>query len=283
MLDDRAILEELARRQKAKDGVALLVKAIRGEYFKQQSDFVDDPSRNKLVKCTRRAGKTNIWPRYATTTALENPRSLIRIWAVNRLRAKQLLWSEFKYLFQRHKLREGQDVKMHDTELTITFTNGSEIRLLGADKDKEAQKKRGDKTIMEIIIEAQLFGHYLRTLVEEVAEPCLFDLRGTFCLEGTPGPLCVGYWWCASGGGPPAGGWISPGQKVGTEEGVGSGWSCHQWGVLDNPFLPHAKEELATLKKRRRWGDDHPTYIREWLGQWVNDASVKVLRRSSKR
>lgn len=279
-MGDRAILEELARRQRAKESVSGMVVSIEREYFRQQRAFVKDPSRNKAALCTRRAGKTNIWPRYATTTALENPRSLTRIWAINRLRAKQLLWSEFKYLFDRHQI---QDVKLHETELTITFPNGAEIRLLGADKDKEAQKKRGDKTIMEVIIEAQLFGPYLRTLVEEVAEPCLFDLKGTFCMEGTPGPLCVGYWWCVSGGGAPTGQWVSPGQTIGNEEGVGGGWNCHHWSVLDNPFLPHAKEELGVLVKRRRWGKDHPAYVREWLGQWVNDESALFYRFDEER
>lgn len=123
-----------------------------------------------------------MWARYCTIECLEKPGSLIRIWAINRLRAKQLLWQEFIDVAARHKVR----IKTHETELTIRFENGSEIRLLGADKDKEAQKKRGDKTRMEVILESQLFGPFLKTLVEDVAEPCLFDHQGTMCMEGTP-------------------------------------------------------------------------------------------------
>jgi len=268
-ISERALLEEYARRQKAKDEAEGLIAAIRKELFQQQLDFVDDTSRNKVALCTRRAGKTSMWARYCTQTALRTPRCLIRIWAINRLRAKQLLWEEFRYLFQRHGMGPEEE-GMHETELTIRFRNGSEIRLLGADKDKEAQKKRGDKTIMEVVLESQLFGPYLKTLVEEVAEPCLFDLRGTFCLEGTPGPLCVGYWYEASGRNDADRRWTSPGD----EEGTGAGWSCHRWSVLDNPFIPHAKDELASLKVKRRWDDNNPTFVREWLGKWVNDYSV---------
>lgn len=204
-----------------------------------------------------------MWPRYATVTALRTPRGIVRIWAINRIRAKQLIWDNLKLLLKRHSIHAD----FNETELTCTFRNGAEIRLLGADKDKEVQKKRGDKTILEIVLESQLFGSYLKTLVEDVAEPCLFDLQGTFCLEGTPGIVCTGYWWEVSGRESFQSRWTSPGALDGT----GSGWSLHHWSVLDNPHLPHALNELAALKKRRRWTDDNPTYVREWLGRWVND------------
>lgn len=259
----RAILEEFQRRKTERSAVTALVRRIRAELFDKQLAFLDDPSRNKAALCTRRAGKTSMWVRYTTAEALTKPRVLIRIWAVNRLRAKQLLWDEFVYLFKRH----GINAKLHETELTIKFDNGSEIRLLGADKDKEVQKKRGDKTWMEIVLEAQGFGPYLKSLVEDVAEPCLFDLKGTFCLEGTPGPVCAGYWHDVTGRDNVSSRW----QSVGSSDGIGTGWSVHRWSVLDNPFLPHAAEELAELKKKRRWGDEHPTYVREWTGRWVND------------
>jgi hypothetical protein len=145
--------------------------------------------------CTRRAGKTMMWPRYCTITALKYPGSLIRVWGITRLRAKQLLWDEFIDVAARHKIK----IKFHETEAWIKFDNGSEIRFLGADKLKEAEKKRGDKTRMEVVLEAQLFGPYLRTLIEDIAEPCLSDLQGTMCLEGTPGPVPTGYWYAITG------------------------------------------------------------------------------------
>ena len=266
---DEAILREFVERQKAAASAEGTIASIRKELFKHQLQFIDDPSRRKVALCTRRAGKTSMWVRLGTQTALRTPRCLIRIWAVSRLRAKQLLWEEFRYLFQRHQMTFEEE-HMHETELTIRFRNGSEIRLLGADKDKEAQKKRGDKTILEVVLEAQLFGPYLKTLVEEVAEPCLFDLQGTFCLEGTPGPLCVGYWFEVSGRNDADSQWTS----TGDESGTGADWSCHRWSVLDNPFLPHAAKELESIRKKYRWNDAHPAYVREWLARWVNDFSV---------
>lgn len=280
-IDPRKAAEEIARREAALARAQNVSVAIRRELFNKQIAFIDDPSRNKAALCTRRAGKTSMWARYCTIVALEHPRSLIRIWAINRLRAKQLLWQEFIDVCARHRVR----VKTHETELTIRFENGSEIRLLGADKDKEAQKKRGDKTRMEVILESQLFGPFLKTLVEDVAEPCLFDLQGTMCMEGTPGPVPTGYWYWITGGNTiPTGNWTSEGMLVATgstnesgeaeKERVGAGWSCHRWSVVDNPHLPHARDELTAIRKKRNWTLDTPTYVREYLGQWVKDDGV---------
>lgn len=272
-IPDRALLEEYERRRKAKIAVAGTVAAIRKELFAQQLAVHDDKSRNKALLCTRRAGKTQYHARGGTIIALENPGTLQRIWGINRLRAKQLIWEELKALIRRHKIdldpsyNKGQP---NETELTVRFANKSEIRLLGADKEQEAEKKRGDKTIRETVLEAQLFGHFLQKLVEDIAEPCLFDLRGDFVLEGTPGPICAGYWYEVSGRNDTDNRWESPGGK----DGVGAGWSCHRWSVLDNPFMPHAKVDLVALKRKRRWTEESPTYKREWRALWVNDLTA---------
>lgn len=131
---DRLILEEfeLRRLQMALGGQK--VAAIMAELFNHQQALVKDPSRNKGALCPRRAGKTEVWPRYAVKVALEHPRSLTRIWAINRLRAKQLVWQNIKDVCERHQIK----YIANETELTIKLENGSEIRLLGADKDKEA-------------------------------------------------------------------------------------------------------------------------------------------------
>lgn len=281
--DLRVALEELERRETRRAGVEALCQRILSELFSNQLAFVNDPSREKAALCTRRAGKTSMWVRYCTALCLRSERALIRIWGITRLRAKQLLWDEFLLLFARHGLKVDQDYTSNSTELTIKFSNGSEIRLLGADKDKEVEKKRGDKTDMEVVLEAQLFGGLLRKLVEEVAGPCLFDKQGVFCLEGTPGAICHGYWWDVTGSNDAAKTWVSEGHwhedKANDERTlIGQGWSCHRWSVLDNPHLPHAREELARLKARRRWRDDSPTYLREWRALWVNDLTAMFYR-----
>lgn len=292
MIDPRRAAEELARRQQAQNRAATTIDGIRAELFDNQRQFIDDPSRNKAALCTRRAGKTSMWSRYCTIEALRHPGALIRVWAINRLRSKQLLWEEFRTVFHRHKI----PVKMHETELTMRFENGAEIRLLGADKDREAQKKRGDRTLMEVVLEAQLFGPFLKALVEDVATPCLFDLQGTMCLEGTPGPVPTGFWYWVTGDddSPEFGQWVSSGRAVPTgardehgndvKEMQGRGWSCHRWSLLNNPFMPRWTgrpnwREMAVQAVREEmvakgWTIESPTYRREYLGQWVRDDGV---------
>lgn len=274
--DARKAREELARRKVKLANASNVIDAIEAELFDKQLNFVRDPARNKSALCTRRAGKTSMWPRYCLKVALLNPKCLIRVWGITRLRAKQLLWQEFMDVLHRHKVK----FKAHETEATIRLDNGSEIRFLGADKDKEAQKKRGDKTTLEVVLEAQLFGPFLRTLVEDVIEPCLFDTQGTICLEGTPGPVPTGFWyWVTGGNATRVDRWQSEGMLISTggegeKELVGAGWSCHHWSLLDNPHLPHAKVELEKLRVKRGWTVDSPTFVREYLGWWVVDGGV---------
>lgn len=276
MLDPRKAAEELARREAALARAGDVTAAIRAELFEEQLSVWDDPARLKGALCTRRAGKTELWTRYATATALAHPRTLIRIWAQTRLRAKQLLWQPFLLLCARHKLA----IKPHETELTIRFQNGSEIRLVGADKDQQAQRKRGDATILEVVLEAQSWGPFLRSLVEDVIGPSLFDMKGTLCMEGTPGPLPIGFWYYVSGENDVDDEWQSPGVKVENEL-VGRGWSLHRWSLLDNPMMPRwrglpnwreaAKIAVREEREAKGWTETHPSYIREYTGRWVRD------------
>ena len=280
----RRAAEELARREQALTRASSLTAGIKAELFDRQLAFIDDPSRNKAAICTRRAGKTMMWPRYCFSVALENPKSLIRVWGITRLRVKQLLWQEFVDVAARHRIH----IKAHETELTMRLDNGSEIRFVGADKDQAAQRKRGDKTILEVILESQLFGPFLRTLVEDVAEPCLFDMKGTMCMEGTPGVIPTGYWYWITGGSEVNGRWDSEGMLIssGTDqekERMGAGWSCHRWSLLDNPHLPHAKVELERLRVKRNWSIESPTYVREYLGRWVKDDGVLFYKFNEER
>ncbi len=283
-LDPRRAAEELARREQALARASSVTAAIKDELFDRQISFVEDPGRNKAAICTRRAGKTAMWSRYCFITALENPKSLIRVWGITRLRTKQLMWQEFLDVAARHRIK----VKAHETELTLRLENGSEIRFVGADKDQQAQRKRGDKTILEVILESQLFGPFLRTLVEDVAEPCLFDMQGTMCMEGTPGVVPTGYWYWITGGSDVNGQWMSEGTVVASgvdqeKERMGAGWSCHRWSLLDNPHLPHAAVELEKLRKKRNWTLDSPTYVREYLGRWVKDDGVLFYKFNEER
>jgi len=44
--------------------------------------------------------------------------------------------------------------------------------------------------------------------------------------------------------------------------------------MLDSPFLKDARTRLEAEKARKRWTDDNPTYVREYLGRWVDDTTA---------
>ena len=54
------------------------------------------------------------------------------------------------------------------------------------------------------------------------------------------------------------------------------GYSRHHWTILENPFVPHAKQWLEKRMKQKGWAGDNPIYLREWRGQWIrsNDSLV---------
>lgn len=260
-MNNRLVLEELARRKALKDLAGETITSIYDELYDKQKRFAMSTSRNLAVLGSRRAGKTEMWPRIAVAKALTTPRSLVRVWSHARQRAKELLWNRIRYLVGRHGLK----CKANEVELSFRFENDAEVRLVGADKDKEIQKKRGDSSLAEIVLESQNFGSLLEPLVEDVIRPSLIDLRGTVYLEGTPGSICAGYWFDITGGNDTGEVWQSLGPNA------VSMFEVHRWTMLDNPFIPHAREEMAATKAMKGWADDNPTYLREWLGRWVND------------
>lgn len=242
----------------ARDERAAAIARLRRPLFVQQSAFIDDEAREKAALCTRRAGKTTLAPRYLLEVAIEAG-ALVQYWAITRLRAKQLIWRELKDACAEADI----DADFNETELTCRPALGGEIRLLGADKEQSADRKRGDKTALVMIDEAQLFGSYLKTMVEDIVGPSLMDLRGTICLMGTPGIVCAGYWFEAT--------------RAEAQERK-HGFSVHQWSVLDNPHMPDAAAEIESIKKKRRWDETNPTLLREWRGRWVNDTGALVYK-----
>lgn len=248
----KAIHRELARRGERNVPLRLLERRL----FDKQRAFATSGAKRKAALCSRRSGKTKLIVRYALVEAVRTG-AIVQIWGITRLRSKQLFWEDLKKV----SLRCGIEGRANETELTFRVANGGEVRLLGADKAKETEKQRGDKLALSIIDEAQLFVGYLENLVESIISPSLIDLRGTVCMLGTPDAICEGYWYEAT-----------------RPENRNHGFEHHHWTLFDNPHMPHARDEIARLKRDRNWADDNPTYMREILGQWVQDISTQFYK-----
>lgn len=247
-----AIHRELQRRGIDDVPIRLLSRRL----FDKQFAFASSKAKRKAAICSRRSGKTKLVVRYALLEAVRT-KAIVQIWGITRLRAKQLFWEDLK------KVADSCCVvgRPNETELTYKISGGGEVRILGADKQKETEKQRGDALALAIIDEAQLFVGYLKNLVENIITPSLIDLSGTVCIFGTPDPVCEGYWYEAT----------RPEARL-------HGFELHHWTLFDNPYLPHARQEIERLKRDRNWTDDNPTYMREILGKWVQDISTKFYK-----
>lgn len=224
--------------------------------------------------CTRRAGKTTLFGFLLLYTSLRFPGTLCTYYAITRIRAKQLIWDELKRISRDYAL----GFSFNETELEARSPEGSIIRLTGADKLSEAQKKLGDKNKLAIVDEAQLYPQaVLFILVDRVLEPTLLDLQGSLILGGTPGLVCQGLWYE-----------ITRNEDADSESRRAPGWKIFEWSLLVNPFLPHAREEVARIASSRGWGPTHPTLLREYgdasgRPRWVNDKNALFYRYDESR
>jgi phage terminase large subunit len=226
----------------------------------KQRALVVDQRRRIAVLGGRRGGKSHALARRLLRAGERHPGETSVYVTLTRGKARQILWDDcLARLNQRQSL--GLRIVHTDSLLYIMQPNGSRIWLVGVDDKAQVEKIRGGKFSEVVIDEAMAMPEYLRELVLDSAEPTLMDLRGATVLAGTPCAQMAGYFYEVTTGANPE-----------TAQ-----WHTHQFTILDNPYLPHGAEELEQ-KLRDDYGNnpDHPTYRREWKGEWVEDIGALV-------
>jgi len=225
--------------------------------FAHQKKFVLDESKSKIALCSRRAGKSFSEAFILLDSAFKHERSLNPFITLTRDNARNILWPAL------HSLNEQFRLKLQFKENTgdVVLPNGSRIILRGADDKRQIEKLRGPKYPVAVIDEAQGFPWFLKDLIEDVLEPATLDYNGPIIISGTPNSACAGPFWAMSTG---QAGW--------------EGWSVHRWTLRDNPFLPDVAGWLERKKAQKGWGEDHPTYLREYCGKWIRDSNTLVFK-----
>lgn len=220
----------------------------------KQAEVAADTSRAKAMLCGRRAGKTYELMLDFVESMAANPGTQHIYIGLTRPSAKHILWEPFKRFNKEHKW----GLKARETELMMVHPNGASVLLIGADKLPELEKARGQPFKIAAIDECGSHKPFnLEYLAEQVLEPGLMDVDGTLKLAGSPGLVPLGYWYE-----------VTTGERA--------GWSLHHWTALENPQIQAAKF-IKALLKRRKWNEKNPIYIREYLAQWVKDASRLVF------
>jgi hypothetical protein len=169
--------------------------------------------------------------------------------ALSRAAGRQLMWAALARLNARLGL--GLRLVERDGQLIVTHPCGSRLWLAGCPDSAEVERFRGPRYRRVAIDEAASLEPYLGSLVEDVIEPALLDLRGELALTGTPGMVPAGWFYDATTSRP--------------------GVSRHHWTCIDNPYVPHAASWLAERLTANGWTAEHPRYRREYLGEWVLD------------
>lgn len=180
---------------------------------------------------------------------------------LTRRTAKSLAWSELVRL--NHRFRLG--ITFNQSELTATLANGSRIVCTGAHDSAAIEVLRGGKYALVYVDECASYGKHFETLIGDIIQPALTDLRGTLALIGTPGAACTGYFYER------------------TQKAESFGFSTHHWTIIDNPHIPHAADELAKERSDNAWTDQNPTMRREWYGEWVRSLDSLVYRFDGER
>lgn len=243
----RRILAEASERARRRSSLD-----FRKLLFKQQRNLLDDESKTKVAVCSRRAGKSFALSVLALDTAFKHEGCLIPVISITRQQAKRIVWPVFQELDRRNEL----GLRFNASELSCTLPNGSSIFLTGASTEEEIQRLRGPKYPLVLVDEAQAFKSYLAELVSDVLEPAVLDYDGSIVLAGTPNQICRGFFYDA------------------TQD--ASAWSVHHWTLLDNPHIPNAAKWLQERCRRYGWSESHPTYLREYKGQWIRDSSSLI-------
>ena len=220
----------------------------------KQLAFYTDPSDRLVVRAGRRGGKSEVVIRKHVSVAASSPETVNPYVSITRGHAKRNFWK----LFKRIALATGLAHTVNESELTIDFerSGGGLVWLGGADKINELEKYRASKTAIATVDECGTFpSANLQTLVEDTIEPSLLDLGetgGTLILSGTPGKRINpdDYWYQQSG--PAANG-------------------VHYWTAFDNPFIKNVEAKLAKIRAKRGWTEKSPSYVREYLGIWIDD------------
>lgn len=249
-LDD--VLKELARRESRQF-------KIEDYLFDKQLKFVLDPAPFKLAVTTRRAGKSVSCAADLTNECINSPDVVCLYITLSRKNAKRLIWPWFKKLNREYNLGGVTN----ESDLSITYPNGSILYILGASDRQSIEDVRGLSIKKAYLDESQSFPEYIKELVDEVIGPALMDHAGTLVLIGTPGPIPTGYFY----------------ELTKNKE-----WSQHKWSFFDNYKLPFLKRGITHQDildrelKRRGVSTDDPSIRREWFAEWSLDVDSLVYR-----
>lgn len=228
--------------------------------------------------CARRVGKSFALMAYALYIALTVPNARVLIVTLTLKNTKKLYWQNLIDKGELFGLGFERPGFSHITDGWLKFDNGSQISMAGAETIGDAEKLRGPPYDLVIVDECSTFNEdVFDYLIEYVLMPATADTNGTVVLGGTPGDIMLGSWFEASYPGyrdpetqePTTRAFAAPGEFWRQNPDLEPLWSRHHWSQEHNVAKPHLWANSLRRKKAKRWADDNPNWLQEYLGQWT--------------
>jgi hypothetical protein len=251
----------------------------------KQYELVKDPSPHVSGICPRRAGKSFAGAAAALITGEAKPGTISLIISLNLKQLRRLYWkggASGLFIFDK---KYGLKLDFNSTYLRWEHENGSSGYLLGAEDEDQLEVIRGLEADLYLIDECKSFAPgRLEQLIDEIIDPQRSSRDGKLVMIGTPGFNAVGPFYQAtsieardSEGRPymvPAGAKDAHGRTP-SEDLL---WNCHSWTLQENTARPKQWLDAIKKKKQKRWADDHPVWMREYLGRWTTGGDGLIYR-----
>jgi hypothetical protein len=212
--------------------------------------------------------------------------------------ARDLNWNKLKDVCEAYGIQttgSNPDIIFSDTKMLATCTRtGSIYRLRGVEDRRDAEKFRG---FPQAEFQVDECGSFPPALLEYLLNSCVAPRLGeaealdggrggAICIGSTPPAVLMGEFYEVTREGSTR---HRPYAKRNEPEFANwRGYSSHTWTLKDVVDLPDSRElypalvanwETALLEKAdKQWSDDHPIWMREYLGQWSADNTATVYR-----
>ena len=270
-----AAWQKMTRQERAEVKAILMSRVIPDvlqDTFDLQRQFIQDTNKLKVLFCTRRSAKSYTCGTYLIKTALERPKTSSVYIGLTRDQSKRLVWNDIlKEIVRKY----GIVCRFNETELTITFENGSVIYVVGVD-DSEAERDKllGKKYALAVIDEAASFKTNLKELIYKVLMPAMSDLGGTIVMCGTPDNNKTSLFFELSKNTT-----VSPPARS-----YRDGWRIYSWSTFDNPYMSDQwAETIRELKKSDPFVEEQAWFKQHYLGQWVIEDNNKIYKYKPER
>lgn len=263
------------------------LERITAGLFKEQRQLVDATERFCSVLCARRSGKSFALTSLALSACLKRPNSRCLIITPSITHARKNFWHGAPGGITDQLEKYGIGHRVHNVDMVVNFENKSYVRITGVHEMDDIEKLRGAPAENDIVIidETQSFRPgVLDALLTRIIYPGMSSRKGSrLIVAGTPGMVAAGLFYDAT----------CPQAKRNNHDQTQSYtckdygyqgddrdkavWVRFHWTLKDNTAMPHQWAQALEIKYLQNWSDDHPVWVREYLGEWVMDSSEMVF------